>query len=357
MDVPEHQKSHIELQAQVASFAYEYVDVPEDKLNIYRNIGDIAASNLSDITRVTEPGEVAVDEDGFVHDVPEGVVKTVATQSEYVDYLRNVGGASHEGIRVRRELFDAYSDFQQPISRLREEIDQLEPGEQHPSYLAEGSHSSVYKITKDGTDYTVRLPHYDTEKVAEVEDHVAAAVLGNEVDGLERLVTASYEDAVTVSEFIKGSSLESLPAKAFGEITDSQLDALLTSIETSQQKGVVIDFKPENIMYDPSEGFTVIDFHASNGAGINYETSDLWQMVVNASETLQDAARLAYQDDDSPHESEQSYHARYNLLSRYRDRVKEHFDEGEDLSLMLDNLNLKIAEIEVGLEEIQDNSS
>lgn len=97
---------------------------------------------------------------------------------------------------------------------------------------------------------------------------------------LEHVVAASYEHGVTVSERISGKVMGKLSHEDVANITDEQLGTLIDTAISAAQAGVRIDPKPSNFLYDPNEGFGIIDLlpaedHSSEAEAVAMAVSGL----------------------------------------------------------------------------------
>lgn len=269
------------IQAQLATFAAEHVPVPQDKGHIFNNIDALSEGAATDITRTTKDVEYHPGKDGiFNMRVPEGTIHTVATQQDYANFIRSVGGSRYESIEGRASLLNAYEHFKPIVSKLRAELsDDDTLRKKHTTFLGTGSNAMAFQIEDEGTMYVVRIPRGKNVKPGVIDSHLAGAVLGKDVSHLEQIVAASYEDGVTIAEVMPGKEVGQLTVDEIKSVTNEQLSMLVDTLITAHDRGIEIDPKPSNIFYDPQEGYGIVDYHSSKYIGRSPKIQELSEVV------------------------------------------------------------------------------
>lgn len=334
------------LQAQVATFTAERVENYQDKAHLFNNLGNLAVGGVEDITRITNSAEYHKDENGESVRIPEGTERTVATGSDYVDFLRSVGGSSYEAVQGRADIIKAYSSFAPTIDRLRGELADPATRKEHPAYLGNGSNSTVFEINSEGKDYAVRVPNGKGIKPGVIDSHLAGAVLGKDIPHLEQIVAASYEDGLTVAEKMPGKEVGELTAEDIKGITDSQLSDLVDTLVTVHERGIEIDPKPSNFFYDPEAGYGIVDYHSSKVAGKNSKDQELGKIVGWASTVINNTGFYgkAYKSEKAPEDyaHDLEFHrANLDVLTRYRTVVEQKLT-GEEQEKALQEIDSKV---------------
>jgi len=279
-------KSPEALQAQVATFAAEHIKHGPDKLYMYNRLGEIAASGMQNVTRVTEYPEHTHDEKGWTGRIPAETERTAATTEEYLDFLRLTGGLSYEATKGRMELLQNYDRFRPEVGRVISDAAALADPSEHPSYLAHGSNADVITINVDGKQYAVRIMFDPTKKAETVDGYVGGSVLAKGHPRFEQLSAISYEDGVTVGEMLPGKAMDALSPAEYGGITDEQLDNLVDDVIFARQKGIVLDPKPDNFHYDPEAGICMVDLDADSQRPIGKEVDGPGEVVGNMSQVI-----------------------------------------------------------------------
>jgi hypothetical protein len=222
-----------EAQAIVATYAAEGLQEHEERSAFFADLGKLALNLQADMNDHPEVGD---------------------------HYLQDVGGVESESVRGRIELLQAYGEFKPHIDKLKEEEAALEDPKQHPNYLGSGSNTAVFTIEADGKSYAVRIGSRNERfNARSVDNHMAGAIVSKDVPYFEQMVAGSYEDLVTVAEMMPGTSLGKMSIEETEAITDEQLHDLIGTFKTAKEKGIVIDPKPSNFLYDKEHGFGVVD--------------------------------------------------------------------------------------------------
>src|SRR3990167_6719998 len=268
------------VQAQIAAFAAEWVEHYQDSGHIFNNLGNLALEGMSDVTRVTSTAEYHKDENGDNNlRVPEGTERTVATEAEYTDFLRSVGGSRYEAIQGRADMLKVYGRFEPTIAALRTELSDPATRKEHPNFLGNGSNATVFSINEGDKKYAVRVPNGKGISPAAIDSHLAGAVLGKGVPHLEQIVAASYKDGVTVAEVMPGKEVGHLSVDEIKGVTDNQLSELVDTMVAVSERGIEIDPKPSNFFYDPEAGFGIVDYHSSKVAGKGSKDQELGEII------------------------------------------------------------------------------
>ena len=84
-----------------------------------------------------------------------------------------------------------------------------------------------------------------------------------------QLVSYSFEDGVVVMELLSGTDVTNFTPEEAPEYSDEHIVQLIDTVRELDAKGLVIDPKPSNFMYDKEQGFSVLDYHLKN-AGSRY---------------------------------------------------------------------------------------
>lgn len=226
-----HHKPPELVQAQIADYASETAPTEREKNIIMQNVVALASGESQ------EP----------------------AYREHFVNYLRGVGGSKHEPISRRAALLLNFRDFEPEVEQLKEEISDPVDLINHPELLGAGVSSHAFAIQKDGKTYVVRVPAMGRVKPDTIERHLGVAIKTQGMSHVEQIVAASYETGVTVAELMPGKTVGELTPDEMEAITPEQLAQLIRTVTQLQERGLVIDLNAGNILYDPVEGFGIID--------------------------------------------------------------------------------------------------
>lgn len=242
------------LQAQVASFAHEATAEDETRGKLLDRIAHITVNGTADLIDVKSPKSTDN------HTSKSGLDK------DYAEYLKSVGGFSHDGIIGRARLIQDYSQFAPSIKSLKAELSSMDEPFKHDSHVGSGGNISVYSIEQAGKKYVVRGVDWNKSSPDLVDSRVAGGILAKGIKGFEQFVAASYEEGVVVSEYAPGKQMLELSLDDAKHITDEQLGDLVDGVIEFSKRGGGMDPKPSNLLYDADEGFTVIDVFSGRDA-------------------------------------------------------------------------------------------
>lgn len=337
-------KSNEAIQAQIASFAAERVQHPHDEEYIFNNIGILAVGGLEDVTRVTSGTEYYRDENNKTSKIPYGTERTVAKRDEYLGFLRSVGGSSYESIGGRAEILKAYADFAPAIMQLKEELADPATRKEHPAHLGSGLNSEVFSIGRDDKKYAVRLPRGKAVDPRTVDSHVSGACLSKGAPHLEQIVAASYESGVTVAELMPGKEMGSVSVADIQAITNDQLADFMDTLVDASNRGLVVDPKPSNFLYDRDAGFGAVDLHPfKEGHKKQYLSTLLGKHAIHViadAGTFSKPSKTRMTAED--YTSELEYRkAQFEVIKRYRAVASEKL-QGNTRDTVLEAIDEKI---------------
>lgn len=343
-----------DLQAQLAAFAVETLGSYDDRAHILNNIGSIALEEPHDITRITTSRESYPDGSGGSTAIAEGTEVLVTEPQTYIDYLRTVGGSSHEAISGRADMLREYSRFAPLIDRLIEELKSTDSREDHPAFLGAGTISTAFSVEDKGVAYAVRIPWGDTIQPRVIDNHMASAILGKGIPHLEQVVAASYETGVTIAEMMPGKEVVKLTKDEIDQVTDSQLEGLLDTALLAQERGIAIDPKPSNFFYDPKEGYGIIDYHSAKVAGATAQNQGIVAgfmstVIHNAGVAMGDRASALTAVDYA--DLAETAIANIGVLHRYRAIVEGRLSS-EDRKQALSAIDTTIENSQMGIDNL-----
>lgn len=266
----------------------------------------------------------------------------------YHIYLREKGGSRAASVSRREEMLTRYKEFQPYVEQLRVELSEMDDASKHPCLLGAGVHSMAFLISHNGKDYAVRIPK-DTPrntslKEVIIDNHVAGAVLGNDVPNIETIVAASYSDGVTVAEVVSGKEMNySMTVSDMEGITSEQIEEFVQTIINLNKAGVEIDQRPTNVLYDSINGFGVVDYNSSKVVSKFLPDQNLGTAVGLMATAMMSAGSYGnYRPARTREEYEEDAQimtCNQRLLKEYRKAV-EKLLEGEDLKVALSYIKL-----------------
>lgn len=173
----------------------------------------------------------------------------------------------------------AFAPYRQELAEHEAAIMGGQPPQLLEGYLTKGVHSLIFAM-QDGAIAKLPLVEFLELGVLEepdvvVAESVASLLLGQKGMGLEQIVAFSlHKPSAWVCQRAPGQTLKN--TEPTDTIPMSHLRRLLATFRFMQHNDLVIDPAPDNFLYDPNEGFTIIDYsHAAyEGAqGFAYKVS------------------------------------------------------------------------------------
>lgn len=252
------EKPQERLQAQTEIFADKGVkEFSEDQAKILKYSAEL--SEIKDLNNLPP-------------DLPEELVGLIQEHKDaYVNFLRQERKLETSFIEENVKTYQ--EKFQPVIAGLKEKIAQGN-SEQLPEYLGSGSNGSAFRIGVDGKTYAAKFSRSSIQANFEIKPLLRA----KDTTHVAQLESYSFEDDVVVMELLPGTDVSNFTPEDAPEYSDEHITQLIDTVRELDAKGLVIDPKPSNFMYDPEQGFSVLDYHLKKGGnryGLPQEIIDL----------------------------------------------------------------------------------
>jgi len=241
------EKPQERLQAQAEIFANEGVkNFSEDQAQILKYSAEL--SKIKDLNNLSAdlPGEL--------------VVLIQKHKDAYINFLRQERNLETSFIEENTKKYK--EKFQPAITELKEKMAQGNFKEL-PEYLGSGSNGSAFRIETDGTEYAAKFSKSITQANFEIKPLLRAEGIPH----TSQLVSYSFEDDVVIMELLAGTDVTNFKPKEAPEYTNEHIVRLIDTVRELDAKGLSIDPKPSNFMYDSEKGFSVLDYHLKNENG------------------------------------------------------------------------------------------
>lgn len=170
------------------------------------------------------------------------------------------------------QYLDEYAAFSAEVDGLLQEfaIEGLDKRREHPAFIGSGLVSDVFLIRGENKNFVAKIPRsYDettrgltnlNPNPEVIRDILTTGIRSKGIPHLEQIRAVSYEKGVVISELIPGKTVSTLTAEEREKITDEQLKTLVETFRLAREAGVVPELEnPDNMLYDPVEGFGIID--------------------------------------------------------------------------------------------------
>lgn len=202
-----------------------------------------------------------------------------------------------EGLENLARILGAYQHIQQAIEQLGVVGLDERQAQEHPRFLAMGGSNAAFELQLEtGADRT----HIDCVVLAPIGPVTESSILatkhkanalarGKGIAGLLQPVAINITPPIAVVERIHGSPLHEMPRGDIESITDAHWEALYKAAEQATRKGILLDPNADNILYNPNDGFTVIDYQPNTRPQI--PEAAVREQNTDAVEQLHAAAR------------------------------------------------------------------
>lgn len=103
-------------------------------------------------------------------------------------------------------------------------------------------------------------------RVTQANFEIKSLLRAKGIPRTSQLVSYSFEDGVVIMELLPGKDITNLTLGEDAQnITDEHLEQLIDTVRELDAKGLIIDSNPSNFMYDPEQGFSVLDYNLKEG--------------------------------------------------------------------------------------------
>lgn len=213
----------------------------------------IFSENQAQILRYSSELSKIKDLNNLPADLPEEIVNLVQKNKKvYINFLRQQGKLETSFIEKNIKIYK--EKFQPVIEELKAKIAQ--GNFTNSEYLGSGQNGSVYRIEVDGRSYAVKFLD-----VTQANYEVGTLLRAKGIPRTSQLEAYSFEDGVTIMQLLPGIEVTKLSHGDPLRYSDQHIIQLIDTVRALDSRGISIDPKASNFMYDPVEGFSVLDYH------------------------------------------------------------------------------------------------
>jgi hypothetical protein len=275
-----HPKSPERIIAEVSEVASQLPHQPDRNFLLHQagNASEMALRHTPDvIARVVTESEYTKDEEGNRVHIAAGAQRTIMTRQQYIDSLRHARRDSDRFYMIagRAALLKQHNEHVRDAANSNATA---------PVYVAEGDAAIVeaYTLNSPVRHYARRKPKADymprhsseppVPPLADLDNHIVAS-LRTTSPIAERIKSFSFANGgETVAAYEPGKSIGDLSHDELQEVTYFQLQDLAIGVAQVKHDDVQLDIlqKLENIHYDPTNGFTLLDLGVVTPDHTNY---------------------------------------------------------------------------------------
>ncbi len=209
------------------------------------------------------------------HEVEDHILRLVESHRDA--YFEFIESEDHfESIsQIENRILDYNKKYKSHVDNLLKKISQKSSGKMVDGYLGSGSNSSAYEVQIDGQSYAFKVYSH-----ARVEFEALPLQKAQGISNVPVLHSFSILDQVMIMNKLEGKDMSKYPINEKLYIDDETIDSLIKTVIQLHDRGIDIDPKASNFIYEPGNTIQVIDFHLSNG------TSTLPQKIIDLSVSL-----------------------------------------------------------------------
>lgn len=191
-------------------------------------------------------------------DLPEELVMLIRKHTDaYVQFLRKEKNLE---LSFQEENIRLYaSTFKPVITELKQRILASEM-KQMPEYLGSGRFGTGFRIVVDGKKYAAKF----SRNVIHVNFELKPLLRAKGIPHTSQLVSYSFEDGVVIMELLPGTNVTDFTPANAPVYRDEHIEQLIETVAALDERGIIIDPKPSNFMYDVKDGFYVLDYHLAS---------------------------------------------------------------------------------------------
>jgi hypothetical protein len=240
------QKNQDVIQAQVEHFADKGVDVFSKDQQLLLKYSD----------QLTKIGNLNKIPDDFPDELKQLIERN---KDAYVRFLRKQKKEDRLFLEENAKLYR--ERFQETVKQLKIKITDSENPRELGEFLGSGSNGDAYKVEIDGEVYVAKFSSSLTQNNFEIKPLVRSEGIPHTPE----LIAFSLADGVKIMRLLPGQEVTSFTPEEMPQYPDEHIIQLIETILELERNGIVIDPKASNFFYDTVSGFSVLDFHLSNG--------------------------------------------------------------------------------------------
>ncbi len=195
-----------------------------------------------------------------------------------------------------------------------------------PEYLGSGSNGSAFSVEVEGKKYAVKFSRNLVQSNFEIKPLIRAMGFQSNV---AQLAAYSFEDGVVIMEQLPGKEITKFDKTNPIEYTDDQVIALIKTVVELDKRGIIIDPKASNFLYDREKGFSVLDYQL-RGEDSEYSLGrHVFSLLVPLAHYK--SPNLDYRDPDYEEKADkydrEKYMYKLPIIVRFLEIVKSNYPE------------------------------
>ncbi len=243
-------KSFERIQAQVESYADQELDIDSEDIKLLLGYSDQLAQ-IKDFDNL--PENLPIDVRGAVR----------RHKDEYVKFLKK---ETRNEIDFNELNIKQYNEqYRDPILELKHRV--AENGKNLSEYLGSGENGDAYTLDIDDNTLVAKF----NENLSGQNFQLKALMRAKDLPHVAQLVSYSYPDKVVVMELLEGINVDDFTVETLPTYSDDHITELIETVKALNSRGIMIDSKKSNFLYESNQGFNVLDYQLNES---NYPLSE-----------------------------------------------------------------------------------
>lgn len=169
-----------------------------------------------------------------------------------------------EGVRILRRVYER--KYQSIVRELRECLSHIDDPKAVPFFIGAGSTTYTYLYTIEDQRCAVILygvsnpdSRISTDDFYGFFRKIIAGIISKDVSHIPQTLGYSLADQSIIMELASGQSIAENTTGGSNIFTDDELYELIKTVSELRNRGLCVDYHPDNLFYSKDDGFSIID--------------------------------------------------------------------------------------------------
>ncbi len=157
------------------------------------------------------------------------------------------------------ERVKAYATFKPLVDEIKKEYISPETVANIAGYLGKGSNGYAISKEIENQKYAIKFKFH-----GDIEDDIIVLKKGKGIKNIARLVAYSQDDETVITKELPGTNLSKFNSFTKPNYSNKEITNLIQTIKEMFENGIEPDVCATNLMYDPKEGISILDYISTN---------------------------------------------------------------------------------------------
>jgi hypothetical protein len=183
---------------------------------------------------------------------------------------------------TKRQLIEKYHELSPYIDEIKASLAEFNgAGERSPFIISGGHTNFAMKTRAEDKDIVAKFPRWkESPNTPEMTERYISC-LG--MPNVEQIIAVSPDDKIIVTEFMPGATADKLDPSV---VRVDQIADFADAVISVSEKGITIDPRIQNLLYDESVGFGIIDYGTDLSGDEDYSRDVLAENYYQYSDIL-----------------------------------------------------------------------